>query len=76
MDRKTYTDLDRDWQSLAMPVVLILTGLLLMMGEGLGLLSEVRVENLWPMAVLLVGLSELSRDLAESQKESSRSGRR
>ena len=76
MDHKTYTDVDRDWPNLAVPVVLILTGLLLMTGEGLGFLSGVRVENLWPMAVLLIGLSELSPDLAEGQKESSRSARR
>lgn len=76
MDYKTYTDVDRDWQSLAVPVVLILTGLLLMTAEGLGFLSVVRIENLWPMAVLLIGLSELSPDLAERQKESNRSGRR
>lgn len=76
MEHAKYTNLDREWQTLAMPVVLILTGLLLMVGEGLGLLSMVRVENLWPLAVLLIGLSELSPGLANGRAERRQNARR
>jgi hypothetical protein len=76
MDHTKYTNVDREWQTLAMPVVLILTGLLLITGEGLGILSIVRVENLWPLAVLLIGLSELSPGLADSGAERRQNARR
>lgn len=69
-------NVDRDWQSLAVPVVLILTGLLLMTGEALGIFSGIRIENLWPIAVLLIGLGELLPDLAENRKEHHRDARR
>jgi hypothetical protein len=69
MDHNIYETVDHDWQSLAVPVVLILTGLLLVAGEALGLLSGVRIENLWPIAVLLVGLGELLPDLADRREE-------
>lgn len=76
MDHNRYKTVDRDWQSLAVPVVLILTGLLLVTGEALGLLSGVRIENLWPIAVLLIGLGELQPDLAENRKETQRDAAR
>src|ERR1700739_4754499 len=49
-----------DWQSLAMPAVLILTGLALVMPAGLGVLSLAGIQNLWPLAALLIGLTELA----------------
>ncbi len=48
------------WQGLAVPVVLMLTGVLLVLANGLGLLSFDRIQNLWPAVVILVGLSELT----------------
>lgn len=47
------------WDSLALPIVLMLTGLVLMAGDRLGVLSLDRIQNLWPAAVILVGLMEL-----------------
>ncbi len=76
MDHAKYTGVNRDWQTVAVPLVLILTGLLLMAGEGLGLLSIGRVENLWPLAVLLIGLSELSPDLTNGSAEKGQNARR
>jgi hypothetical protein len=49
-----------DWQSVAVPAVLMLTGLLLVVANGFGLVSFDRIQNLWPVVVILVGLSELT----------------
>ena len=49
----------KDWQSLALPFVLMITGAILLAGDGFGLLSLDRIQNLWPMAVILVGLADL-----------------
>jgi len=46
----------KDWQGLALPVVLIVTGVILLAGDGFGLLSLDRIQNLWPLAVILIGL--------------------
>ena len=51
---------NQGWQSLAVPAVLMLTGVLLVVANGLGLLSFDRIQNLWPAVVILVGLSELT----------------
>jgi hypothetical protein len=50
---------DKDWQNLALPFVLMITGAILLAGDGFGLLSLDRIQNLWPMAVILVGLADL-----------------
>ncbi|MBV8549773.1 MAG: hypothetical protein JOY54_00630 [Acidobacteriaceae bacterium] len=60
MDRERFTNWNLDWQSLAAPVVLIVTGLLLVAGASLGVLSLARIEDLWPVAAILIGLSELA----------------
>jgi hypothetical protein len=49
----------RDWEGLALPVILMITGLILLAGDHLGVLSLDRIQNLWPMSVILVGLAEL-----------------
>jgi len=59
MERKR-TMVKSDWQSLAVPAVLMLTGVLLVVANGLGLLSLDRIQNLWPAVVILVGISELT----------------
>jgi hypothetical protein len=46
----------KDWQGLALPLVLIVTGAILLAGDGFGLLSLDRIQNLWPLAVILIGL--------------------
>jgi hypothetical protein len=48
-----------DWKSLLLPVVLILTGALILTVAGYGLVSLDRVQNLWPAALILVGLADL-----------------
>ena len=46
----------KDWQGFALPLVLIVTGAILLAGDGFGLLSLDRIQNLWPLAVILIGL--------------------
>ncbi len=48
-----------DWKSLLLPVVLIVTGALILAVAGYGLVSLDRVQNLWPAALILVGLADL-----------------
>lgn len=50
-----------DWESIAIPIVLMLTGLILVGGDYFGVLSLDRIQNLWPAAVILIGLTELTR---------------
>jgi hypothetical protein len=47
------------WQNLAIPIVLLLTGLILIGGDGMGLLSLDRIQNFWPLALIVVGALEL-----------------
>lgn len=49
---------ERDWEGTAIPVALILTGLVLVGGDLLGLLSLDGIRNYWPMALISVGLLE------------------
>jgi hypothetical protein len=49
----------KNWEGMALPLVLMITGLILLAGDHFGLLSLDRIQNLWPMAVILVGLVEL-----------------
>ncbi|MBV8809882.1 MAG: hypothetical protein JO033_14520 [Acidobacteriaceae bacterium] len=61
------------WQSVAVPVVLMFTGVLLVLANGLGLLSFDRIQNLWPAVVILVGLSELTTPAEETVASNARS---
>ncbi len=69
MERERLTNWKLDYASLAGPVVLILTGLLLVTGAALGFLSLAKIQSLWPIALMLIGLSELSPP-SESQPQS------
>lgn len=51
--------LGNDWQGIVLPVVLMLTGIILVGGDLLGLLSLDSIQNYWPMAVIVVGLTDL-----------------
>jgi hypothetical protein len=51
--------LRKDWEGIAIPIVLILTGLVLLGGDYFGALSLDRIANFWPVAVIAVGLTEL-----------------
>lgn len=59
MHRNNSSSWVKDWEGLAVPVVLILTGLVLLGGDRLGILSLDRIQNLWPVAVIAIGLMEL-----------------
>ena len=76
MDRLGLKSWLADWQSLAAPLVLILTGLLLMTGDGLGILSLADIQNLWPVALILIGLSEFVTYQVEEQAGTTSNARR
>jgi hypothetical protein len=50
---------ERDWESLLLPIVLMLTGALVLAVADYGLVSLDRVRDLWPAAIILVGLADL-----------------
>ena len=55
-------------EGLVLPVVLLLTGLILIGGDRAGVLSLDRIQNLWPMAFILVGLSDFLTTNDEKDK--------
>lgn len=59
----------RELEGLILPVVLLLTGLILIGGDHVGILSLDRIENLWPVALILVGLSDLLSNSGEEQAQ-------
>ena len=62
-------------ESLILPVILLLTGLILIGGDRVGILSLDRIENLWPLALILTGLSEMLTS-GDEAAEKERSGAR
>ena len=48
----------REFEGLILPLVLLLTGLILVGGDRMGILSLDRIQNLWPMALILIGLTD------------------
>lgn len=48
----------KQMESIGLPLVLLFTGLILIGGDRIGVLSLDRVQNLWPVALILVGLSD------------------
>lgn len=59
MERNRKANWKQNWESLALPIILILTGLVLLIASGFGVVSLDRIQNLWPEALVLVGLTEL-----------------
>jgi len=59
MERNQVSNWKQNWEGLALPIILMLTGLVLLAGSGLGVVSLDRIQNLWPSALILIGLSEL-----------------
>lgn len=59
MEQKQVANWKQNWESLALPVILMLTGLVLVAASGFGVVSLDRIQNLWPVALVLVGLTEL-----------------
>jgi hypothetical protein len=48
------------WQDVALPMVLCLTGAILIGADWLGFLSLDRIQQLWPVVFILTGLVELA----------------
>jgi hypothetical protein len=48
------------WETIAIGIVLIATGLILVGGDYLGVLSLDNVRNLWPMGLIAIGLVDLN----------------
>ena len=59
MKKTQLSALRMDWVTVAVPIVLMLAGIVLLIGSWLGLLSLDRIQNLWPGAVIVIGLAEL-----------------
>jgi len=59
MEPKNATLWNRDWESIVLPIVLMVTGVVLLGGDYLGVLSLDRIQNLWPVALMTIGLAEL-----------------
>jgi uncharacterized membrane-anchored protein len=58
-----------DWKSLLLPVVLILAGVFILAIAAYGLVSLDRVQNLWPAAIILVGLADLFTEGAPAERD-------
>ncbi len=54
-----------EYESLILPVILLLTGLILIGGDRVGILSLDRIQNLWPVALILIGLSDFLNGSSE-----------
>ncbi len=50
----------KSFENLFLPLVLILTGVFVLAGANWGIVSLDRTKDLWPAAMILVGLVELS----------------
>ena len=59
MEPKNATLWNRDWESIVLPIVLMITGVVLLGGDYVGMLSLDRIQNLWPVALITIGLTEL-----------------
>jgi hypothetical protein len=59
MERNRKANWKQNWEALALPIILMLTGLVLLVASGFGVVSLDRIQNLWPEALVLVGLTEL-----------------
>jgi hypothetical protein len=52
-----------------LPIVLIFTGVLVLAAADIGFLSLERIGDLWPAAIVLIGLVELVPELQGARKE-------
>lgn len=48
-----------DWETIAVAIVLMVTGFILLGGDLFGLLSLDRIQDLWPVALIAVGIIDL-----------------
>jgi hypothetical protein len=59
MDTKQITSRNREWETVSLAIVLMATGLILVAGDVLGWLSLDRIQNLWPAALIVIGMVDL-----------------
>ncbi len=57
-----------NWESLFLPIVLVVTGVLILAAANFGWISLDRVHNLWPASIILVGLVELFTDGSANER--------
>ena len=58
-ERKSAIFGQNDWVGIALPIVLMCTGAILVGGDYLGMLSLDCIQNLWPLALIVIGIVEL-----------------
>ena len=68
MEAKLLSAVRKDWEGIAIPVVLMLTGLILLGGDYFGAWSLDRIVNYWPVAIIAVGLTELLPVSTETER--------
>ena len=64
MHRTSSNHFSLSWQDIALPLILVLTGLILVGGDWLGVLSLDRIADYWPCGVILVALANMTRPTA------------
>lgn len=62
METKQRTLRFTDWETFAIAVILMVTGFILVGGDLFGILSLDRIQNLWPLALIAVGIIDLLDD--------------
>ncbi len=62
MTSKELENRERDWESVLLPIVLMVTGALVLAGADFGMVSLDRIRDLWPVAIILVGVADLLPD--------------
>ena len=75
MVRTVLSSRERDWKTIVLPIVLMLAGMILLGGDSLGLLSLDRIQNYWPLAIIVIGLTDLTaepRATAASEEQHAR----
>jgi len=59
MDKNQIASRNTDWELIGVAIILIATGFILVGGDLLGMLSLDRIQNLWPAALIVVGMVDL-----------------
>lgn len=62
MENKPSASRFTDWESVAVAVTLMVTGFVLIGGDLFGVLSLDRIQNLWPLALIFVGIIDFLAD--------------
>lgn len=56
MNRNQVTSRSTDWETIAVAVILMVTGFVLLGGDACGILSLDHIQNLWPVSLIVVGV--------------------